>query len=511
MAEKGKVLIVEDNEHSRELASEVLQDAGYELAQAASGEECLKILQTFDADIILLDRGLPGMSGDSLIGVIRDSPDLSSKKIIIISAKSGVIDKIAGLTIGADDYLSKPYDMDELIARVNTQFRSKKAEDAVSLAYADVEHQVTERTRELSQAIEELKNEVAVREKAEESLRLALEEVDSLRKRVEAENVYLQDEIKFEHNFEEIIGTSRALKKALHYITQVAPTDATVLVLGESGTGKELFARAIHDASGRRDRPLVKVNCAALPANMIESELFGHEKGAFTGAVARRVGRFELAAEGTIFLDEIGELPLDLQTKLLRVVQEGEFERVGSSQTKKVDTRIIAATNRDLENAVALGAFREDLFYRLSVFPILIPPLRERAGDVTLLAKHFAIKYAAKLGKRIDGIPSDLLSSLNSYGWPGNVRELANVIERAVILTQGTSLEITDSLSRGAAQTGELDGLTMIKDQERLLILKALEECDWVIGGKKGAASHLNLPPSTLRERMQKFGLRRPG
>ena len=348
------------------------------------------------------------------------------------------------------------------------------------------------------------------RKQSEEKLHSALEEVKKLKNRLEAENVYLQDEIKNEHNFEELLGTSTPFGKILRRISQVAKTNATVLLLGESGTGKELFARAIHSTSSRSDRPLVKVNCAALPANTIESALFGHEKGAFTGAISRRLGRFELADGGTIFLDEIGDLPLELQAKLLRVLQEGEFERVGSSQTKTVDTRIIAATNRDLAKAVSFGAFREDLFYRLSVFPIEIPPLRKRPDDIPLLVRHFIQKHSAKLGKKITTIQELEMGALTSYAWPGNVRELENVVERALILTEGSSLQLEEHLNLAASQTLPANDLGAIKDQERRLILEALEERNWVIEGRKGAATHLNLAPSTLRDRIEKFGIKPP-
>ncbi len=341
-------------------------------------------------------------------------------------------------------------------------------------------------------------------------MRKALAEIEELKDRFQAESVYLQDEIKLTHNFEEIIGTSQTLQSVLHKITQVAPTGATVLILGESGTGKELFARAIHNLSGRKERALVKVNCAALPSNMIETELFGHEKGAFTGAIAQRIGRFEFADGGTIFLDEIGELPLELQVKLLRVLQEGEFERLGSSRTKKVDVRIIAATNRDLEKAVALRVFREDLFYRLSVFPMVIPTLRRRAGDVPLLAKHFVEKFAAKLGKPIEEIPAGALKALTAYPWPGNVRELENIIERAVILSEGPRLDLSEELGFPRQQESKADDLNAVKEHERQLILKTLQECNWVIRGKNGAANRLGIAASTLRDRMQKFGIRRP-
>ena len=266
--------------------------------------------------------------------------------------------------------------------------------------------------------------DITERKEAEEALRRVLAEVEHLKNQLQAENAYLQEEIKLEHNFADILSHSDAMKQVLHKVEQVAATDATVLILGETGTGKELLARAVHSLSPRHDRPLVKVNCAALPANLIESELFGHEKGAFTGAISRRAGRFELANGGTIFLDEIGDLPLELQAKLLRVLQEGELERLGDSRTIQVDVRVIAATNRNLEHAIADGTFREDLYYRLNVFPLVLPPLRERIDDISLLASHFVAQYGAKLGKHIERISQRVMGALQAYSWPGNVREL---------------------------------------------------------------------------------------
>ena len=348
--------------------------------------------------------------------------------------------------------------------------------------------------------------DITERVKADQALRTAMTEIEELKDRLQAENEYLQDEIRVSHNFEEIITCSEALKKPLRQVEQVASTDATVLILGESGTGKELLARAVHSTSDRADRPLVKVNCAALPANLIESELFGHEKGAFTGALERRTGRFELADGGTLFLDEIGDLPLELQPKLLRVLQEGEFERLGSPHTTKVDVRIIAATNRDLGNALAAGDFREDLYYRLNVFPILCPPLRDRKEDIPLLANHFARKYASKFGKKIEGIQQRVMESLQAYDWPGNVRELENVVERAIIITQGQYLDLGDSLPKHGVPSPESPLLT-IEALEREHISKVLESVNWKVRGDRGAAKVLDIKPTTLEARMKKLNI----
>ncbi len=341
------------------------------------------------------------------------------------------------------------------------------------------------------------------------------------RARLQQQSLYLQEEIKAASNFEELIGRSPALAAVLEHVRAVGPTDASVLIQGETGTGKELIARAIHSISKRKDRPLIKVNCAALPSGLVESELFGHEKGAFTGAIARRVGRFELADGGTIFLDEIGELPLDIQAKLLRVLQEQELDRIGGRAPIPVDVRIIAATNVDLAAAVREKKFREDLFYRLNVFPIQLPPLRERVGDVPLLAYYFASRFAAQLNRHIDGIQPATMERLVAYNWPGNIRELENVIERAVILLRGPMLEIDPMMLQAggqpAAAFADKDALPAppstaetLEAVERNHILAVLEQTHWRIEGERGASQILGLHPNTLRSRMKKLGLQRP-
>jgi formate hydrogenlyase transcriptional activator len=340
-------------------------------------------------------------------------------------------------------------------------------------------------------------------------LKSALVEVKELKAGLERENKYLQQEIKLTHNFEEIISQSKKFKKVLGQVEQVSKTDATVLILGESGTGKELIARAVHNISKRKSRALVKVNCAALPATLIESELFGHEKGAFTGAIARKVGRFELADGGSIFLDEIGEIPIELQPKLLRVLQEGEFERLGNSSTIKVDVRVITATNVNLQEAISKGTFREDLYYRLNVFPINIPSLRERKEDIPLLTRHFLLKYNAQFGRKIDVITENTIKALSNYGWPGNIRELENVIERAVIISPENKLEIGDSIPKTIAGINEKDIITLA-DNERVHILKTLKTTNWRISGERGAAIILDINRTTLEARMKKLGIERP-
>jgi formate hydrogenlyase transcriptional activator len=327
------------------------------------------------------------------------------------------------------------------------------------------------------------------------------------------EKLYLQDEIRTEYNFEEIIGESAGLKRILEQVQIAAPTDSTILIQGETGTGKELIARAIHNLSARRERTLVKVNCAAIPMGLLESELFGHEKGAFTGAIAQRIGRFELANGGTLFLDEVGDIPLELQHKLLRVLQEQEFERLGSARTIHVDVRLVAATNADLTEKVGEKQFRQDLYYRLNVFPITIPPLRERKEDIPLLVRYFAQKYARRMKKPIDTIPTKAMKALVDYHWPGNVRELENVIERAVILSRGSELEISLSEFKELTKpvpASSSDGLFTLEQAEREHILRALGETDWVIGGPAGAAARLGMKRTTLQSLMRKLGIARP-
>jgi PAS domain S-box-containing protein len=329
------------------------------------------------------------------------------------------------------------------------------------------------------------------------------------RTQLQQQNLYLQEEIKAEHNFEEIVGHSPALSAVLAQVRQVAPTDATVLIGGETGTGKELIARALHSASKRKDRPLIKVNCAALPTGLVESELFGHEKGAFTGALARRLGRFELAQGGTLFLDEIGELPADAQAKLLRVLQEREFERVGGTAAIKVDVRVLAATNRDLLQAVRARTFREDLFYRLNVFPLQLPPLRERPEDIPPLVHFLVGKFAARIGKRFDSVSPETLERLRAYSWPGNIRELENVLERGVILARGTTLEIGADVLTAPTTPAAIAPDATLEATERQHVLEVLRQTAWVIDGPRGAAKVLGLHPSTLRSRMKKLGIRR--
>ncbi|MDY0186412.1 MAG: sigma 54-interacting transcriptional regulator [Syntrophus sp. (in: bacteria)] len=359
--------------------------------------------------------------------------------------------------------------------------------EALQKAHDEMELKVTERTTEL---------------------RKALSEIQEMKDQLEIENIYFREEVKLKSQFSKIIGQSDGLKYVLYRVEQVAPFDTTVLILGETGTGKELIAAAIHDMSPRKGRPMITVNCAALPGNLIESELFGREKGAFTGADARRIGRFEVANGSTLCLDEIGELPLELQGKLLRVIQHGEFERLGSSHTIKVDVRIIATTNRDLEQEVQQGRFRQDLYYRLNVFPITVPPLRQRKEDIPLMVQAFIKRYSRKLGKEITSIQKEAMKAIQDYPWPGNIRELESIIERAVILCSEPVLKLADELKISFPTISA--AVSTLEDTERNQIMKILFETRWRIEGKDGAATILGLHPSTLRARMHKLGIARP-
>jgi formate hydrogenlyase transcriptional activator len=357
---------------------------------------------------------------------------------------------------------------------------------------------------------------------------LAFKEIDALKNRLAVEKLYLEEEIRSEFNFEEIVGDSPALKRALAQVELAAPAGTTVLLLGETGTGKELFARAIHNLSPRRDRTFVKVNCAAIPSGLLESELFGHERGAFTGAINQKIGRFELADRGTLFLDEVGDIPLELQPKLLRVLQEQEFERLGGNKTQRVDVRLVAATNQDLSKLVAERAFRSDLFYRLNVFPIQIPALRERAEDIPLLVSYFVQRFSRSLNKAVEYIPAEAMEALTHYSWPGNVRELENLIERAVLLSPGKELRVplSELKSAALAATTGVDSsasstsftsaasltspISTLEEAERQHILRALKQTQWRIAGPRGAANILGMKRTTLQARMRKLGIRRP-
>jgi len=380
--------------------------------------------------------------------------------------------------------------------RMRLEIERLEAQEALEVMNQNLEQIVKDRTKALTQANTDLEQ--------------AIKEVEELRDKLQEENVYLKEEIKLNHNFEDIISQDKGFKKVLNEVEKVANTNSTVLILGETGTGKEVITRSIHSISQRKDRPLVKVNCAALPATLIESELFGHEKGAYTGATSMKKGRFELANEGTLFLDEVGEIPLELQPKLLRALQEGEFERVGGVKTIKVDVRVIAATNRNLEESVEKGEFRSDLFYRLNVFPIHIPPLRDRKEDIPLLINHFIQKYNQKLGNEVTKVPQSVLKELMKYSWPGNVRELENIVERGVILSDGKNLKLGNWLKKEVGEDLEKGSFKSLEEYERAYIQKVLVHTNWKISGQNGAADILKMKPTTLESRMKKLGINRP-
>jgi PAS domain S-box-containing protein len=415
------------------------------------------------------------------------------RKIILLNAR-----EISRKNIGSRIILLA---MEDITAR-------KQLEEALQNAHVGLELIVHERTSELTRANAQLTQEMEERKRAEKSLQETYSEINQLKDRLQAENIHLQREVAQQYNFGSIIGQSDALARVFSQVEQVASMNATVLLLGETGTGKGVVARAIHSRSARKNRPLITVNCTTLPSALVESELFGRERGAFTGSDTRQIGRFELADGSTIFLDEIGEMPMELQSKLLRVIQDGEFERLGSPRTIKTDVRIIAATNRNLVEEIRNGKFREDLFYRLNVFPITMPQLRQRKEDIPLLVNHFVAKFNKKIGKKIETVSKDTLNALQEYHWPGNVRELESVIERAVIYSQGSTLQVLDRFDTHR-KTEEPDGqdIKSLAELEHDHILKVVQKTDWRIEGKNGAAALLGLHPSTLRARMRKYSV----
>lgn len=490
---KGAVLIVDDTPTNLEVLVDYFADNHFNLFVATDGESALEQINHARPDIILLDVKMPGIDGFETCRRLKSNKKTADIPVIFMTALTDTVDKVKGFTLGAVDYVTKPIQHEEILARVTTHLTLRTLQKRLQEANETLEQRVQERTAELSAA--------------NATLQQALTEVERLKSRLQAENIYLREEIKVEYNFDEFIGRSEALKKVLYQIKQVAATDATVLILGESGTGKELIARAVHSTSTRSHHPMVKVNCAALPTNLIESELFGHEKGAFTGALSRKIGRFELADGGTIFLDEVGDLPAESQAKLLRILQEGEFERLGNSRTMKVNVRVIAATNRDLDGAAKKGNFREDLYYRLNVFPIKSPLLRERKEDIPALVNHFLEKYEVRIGKKVEGVSQEVIDALQRYHWPGNVRELENIMERGVILSKGSLVEIED-LPELLPPTGRPSSANTLEEVERDHILRILQETGGVIDGPKGAAVLLALHPNTLRSRLQKLGIK---
>jgi len=494
MTEPGTILVVDDTPANIRLLLDTLDGAGYRVLVSRDGRSALSQARDSRPDLVLLDVMMPGMDGFETCRQLGQADETADIPVIFMTALADLGDKVRGFEAGGVDYITKPFQQEEVLARVTAHLARRRLERELRSLNQELERRVAERTQTLTDTNAALKG--------------ALDEVERLKDRLQRENRYLQEEIRTQHDFTGMIGEHSGLKTVMDGLNRVAATDTTVLILGETGTGKELIARAVHDRGPRAAHPLVKVNCAALPGELIESELFGHEKGAFTGATAQRKGRFELADGGTIFLDEVGELSAQAQAKLLRVLQEQTFERVGGTRSLRVDVRVIAATNRDLAAMVAEGRFRADLFYRLNVFPVLLPPLRERPEDILPLAIFFLGGFVKKLGKPLTGISEDATARLEDYPWPGNVRELQNVVERAVILASGPELEIDDAM---LGQRSELVSATASGDRldevNRAHIRGILEQCGGKIEGRDGAAAVLGVKPSTLRYRLKKLGI----
>jgi DNA-binding NtrC family response regulator len=481
---EARILIVDDTPINVRLLADLLSINGFAVLTADSGRAGLARTATDSPDLILLDIMMPDLDGFTVCEQLKANPALRDVPVIFLTALYETLDKVRAFSVGGVDYLTKPFEPRELLARVRTHVALRQAR------------------RELEAQNQRLREEIDAHRRSRAILHC------------------LEEEIRTGDGLKEIVGRSPSLAHLLDQLALVAATDSTVLVLGETGTGKELVARAIHDRSPRHDRPLVKVNCAALPRELVESELFGHEKGAFTGATQQRRGRFELADGGTLFLDEVGELPAEAQAKLLRVLQEQEFERVGGTQTLHTNVRLIAATNRDLGTRAAAGEFRSDLYYRLNVFPLTVPALRERRDDIPLLVTHFLAKCERKLGKAFKGVAPAFLDRAMAYSWPGNVRELENAVERAAILSRGSLLDALESFGMGApsprAESAEQPPARApaftgtLEDVERSHIQRVLQRVHWVIEGEQGAAVALGLNPSTLRSRMRKLAIRKP-
>jgi DNA-binding NtrC family response regulator len=501
-ADAPSILVVDDTPANIGFLLETLSQAGYSVRVAQDGESALEQAQYAAPSLVLLDVMMPGIDGFETCRRLRSIPALEKLPVIFMTALSDTEDKVRAFEVGADDYVSKPIQHEEVLARVRTHLVRRALEQQLERANTELEARVATRTAEL---------------------REALAQVEALKVRLQEENRYLKQEISEQTCAGEIIGRSSTLLAALRKVDLVAGADTTVLIHGETGTGKELIARLLHEKSPRHDRPLVKLNCSAISAGLVESELFGHVKGAFTGANERRVGRFELADGGSLFLDEVSELALETQAKLLRVLQEREFEPVGSSKTVRVDVRVIAATNRDLAADAASGRFRSDLYYRLNVFPIELPALRERTGDIAVLAEHFMERMARKLGKPLRRIDPASLARLQAHDWPGNIRDLQNAIERAAVLATSDTLVVDWELGprrtgtplpappaprvngEAPAENGELS----LQAMERSHIIAVLKRTAGVIEGPRGAARLLNLKPSTARFRMKKLGITR--
>ena len=516
---REEILVVDDTPASLRLLTELLTQYGYHVRPADDGSLALESTAAKTPDLILLDVSMPGLDGYEVCRRLKADEKSGRIPVIFISAFGDARQKVKGFEAGGIDYITKPFEAEEVLARVRTHLRLRQAEEALRNAHSTLELRVQERTAELQASNQALRE-------SEEKARRAFQEIEGLKSQLELHNTYLQEEVVEAKAFGDLVGQSSGLRHLVSQIDVVAPTEASVLILGETGTGKELVAHEIHRRSARKDGPLVRVNCASIPRELFESEFFGHVRGSFTGAVKDRAGRFETAEGGTIFLDEVGEIPLDIQNKLLRVLQEKRYERVGDDRTRRANVRILAATNRDLKKAAAAGRFREDLYYRLNVFPIQVPLLRERMDDIPLLAKHFVELSAKELKCAKPRLTRAAVTQLQNYDWPGNVRELRNVVERAVILARGGALEFdlpiagqaapqarpnprTDSSAGSVAQPKFLTEIEVQRFERDNLVL-ALEAANWKISGPDSAAELLGLKPTTLLSRMTKWGLKRP-
>jgi len=456
---------------------------------------------------------MPKMDGFELCRSCKAEEQLRDIPFIFYTAHyTDSQDKKFALSLGAEKFITKPQQPEVLVQAISSVLENRAKEVVVtSVKDAGEDKMISQQYnkvlfRQLEKKVKALEQENAVRKKLEGKLEKRLSEIEELRQQLEKENISLRREIELHHTHEDIVYRSSTIKDILAQVEQVAQTDATVLIEGETGTGKELFARAVHRLSDRKDRPLVTINCASLPPTLIESELFGREKGAYTGALTRMSGRFELADGATLFLDEIGELPLEMQAKLLRVLEQGSFERVGSSQTITVDVRIIAATNKDLEKLISKNKFRKDLYFRLNIFPIYLPPLRERVEDIPHLVLNFIREFEKKMGKRIDGIPRKCIDHLQQYQWPGNIRELKNLIERAFIVSKDRTLKLEPPSQKNSDIQDDLS----LKNMEYNYILSILKKTRWQISGKGSAAEILGLKRTTLQSKMKKLGIERP-
>ena len=492
----SKILIVDDEFSNVRLIERILKMEGFNFLKSTTDPRKVKtIYEEYQPDLVMLDLKMPQLDGFEIMEQLKKIEKDSYIPVLVLTAQADEKTQMRALDAGAKDFIGKPFNHSEVLCRIKNILEVRLMHKQIKEQNLILEEKVQQRTAELTEA----------------NLQL-----DELRKQLELENAYLREEIQNEFSFGQILGKSQAIKDLCENIKLIAETDSTVLIEGETGTGKELVARTIHEQSDRRKHPLVKVNCGAIPRELFESEFFGHLKGAFTGATKERMGRFKLAHEGTLFLDEVGEIPLELQSKLLRVLQDGQFEPVGDEKTREVDVRIIAATNRDLKEEVRCKRFREDLYYRLSVVPIYVAPLRERLEDIEILANHFMNEICKRLNKKSVTLTKKNLEQLIGYDWPGNLRELQNVMERTIIISKGGPLEFnllssSQKLQENSLRVEDILSIDEEKDRIRENILAALKKCNWKIYGSGGAAELLGIFPQTLSYKIKKLGLKNPG